>query len=87
MKRKIEIDLYENSVPWTDTTKWNPDFWYPLPLGLTSRDTKNWHIDSYGVFKLDNPSNGDIIPIIGGNLTLSQALEICEDFNSEKFIF
>lgn len=82
---KNRFGLYELSLPWVDASKWTKNKWYPLPVGLMCRETKNWRLDSYGVYKLEQDSDCDIESVIGGSLTLQQALQICEDYNGEKF--
>ena len=80
-------DIYDNHLPWTDTSKWKFGKWYPLAVGLMSRETKEWCLNSYGVFRLDeDDKSGDIYPVISSNLSLENALSICEDHNNEKFI-
>lgn len=77
---------YKSDIPWADTKLWEKYKWYPLPLGYMERDTPGWIHDSWGIFVYDaKADNGDIYPIIGGGLTFSQALEICEDKNESLF--
>lgn len=78
-----------NQIPWEDSTTWKKGDWHPLAVGFNSRNQKEYIIDSYGVFRIDESQDaflGDIYPVIGRGLTFTQALEICEDHNDREMI-
>lgn len=78
---------YQSEIPWEDSTKWKVGFWYPLPIGFHRRAFKGWIHDSWGIFMLEiGETNGDIDPVISGELTLTQALGICEEHNQEELL-
>lgn len=87
---------YGQHLPWEDSKKWNRGEWYPLPIGLLSRDQDNAggepFLDGYLIFMLDpkiEPGSkqfGDITPLCTNAMSLTEALEICEARNNRKMM-
>jgi hypothetical protein len=82
----MQMSEFKSDIPWHDSKKWKRGKWYPLPIGYMARDYEGWIHDSYGIFVLEKgKDNGDIYPIISGDLTFTQAVAICEDKNGCMF--
>ncbi len=78
-----------NEVPWIDSTKWNPDFWYPLAVSSVWTDPKKCTvIDGYDIFKLSPEGfEGDVESVLPNSdyFNFQTAVEICEAHNGESF--
>ncbi len=74
-----------DDIPWTDSKKWNPGDWYPLPV------TSTWCkelavVDGYMIFYQDPEGEGDILPIRNGTvMTFKNAVSLCESRNRWSF--
>lgn len=78
-----------DDVPWTDTTKWKPGCWYPLPVSSIWTDPdKCTVVEGYDIFMKDPDADfdGDIIPAGKfGGFTFLTAVRICETHNKWSF--
>ncbi len=84
MNKHNHDEVYDQ-YPFADTSKWEPEKWYPLPIGFMERNQKEYIIEGYEIFKLDPkaPMAGDIIPVGLGTHTFSVALKMCETYNEQ----
>jgi hypothetical protein len=80
MGAKMDYD----DIPWVHAEKWQPMFWYPLPVGSMWLDYVTV-VEGYDIFYQDPEEPSDIIPVGLDTFTFQAAVMMCEGHNGKTF--